>query len=213
MGEWPRSRALYRVDFALPQPTEDEEFSPKILGVGFAPDLKNIINSHPEFVNDVFQVLFMGTTIPDSIVKLPTWWVYGIQPTFFGLEEAEPSLKGCGQYRRFCLIQADKYTGNVEVQDISVSIWELQDHFVSDVLRVQWSHTRYWFLWVPGVALWRIHGLLSLAKAFNYSISEMGVDINWSMWSIWGVRTSRSRSNAIQCHAGSPDQHNKLCDN
>lgn len=70
VGEWPRSRALYRVDFAVPHPTKGEAVDPKVLGVNFAPDLSHAIRSNPNFVNEVFSVLFTDSPNPISMNKL-----------------------------------------------------------------------------------------------------------------------------------------------
>ncbi|GMH33761.1 hypothetical protein BSKO_01595 [Bryopsis sp. KO-2023] len=70
MGEWPRSRALYRVDFGLPQVSSGEEFHPKIVTVGFAPNLEHVLTNSPNFVNDMFEVLFLDGPIPDPMVPL-----------------------------------------------------------------------------------------------------------------------------------------------
>jgi len=63
------SRALYGVDVLL-----DSEFNPYLLEFNFCPDITRACKFNPEFLNDVFKLLFLNDTangqIPSSFVRL-----------------------------------------------------------------------------------------------------------------------------------------------
>lgn len=67
IGRAQRNRAIYRFDVLLSN-TSENEF--KIVDIGFAPDINIILEEDPEFVNDMFKLLFLDENIPQSMVLI-----------------------------------------------------------------------------------------------------------------------------------------------
>ena len=70
IGASQRSRAIYRLDFHLPSVQQGVCFQPQLAGVTFAPDLEIPSRSNAEFVNQVFEILFMGEELTDGFVAI-----------------------------------------------------------------------------------------------------------------------------------------------
>ena len=78
IGSWPRSRAVYGLDFLLVSPSADssdgpapaEKVSVCLLEVNFGPDLTSLLRFRPGFVEEMFAVLFTEEPCLDGMIPL-----------------------------------------------------------------------------------------------------------------------------------------------
>lgn len=70
MGPSQRSRAVYRLDIRLPAVQRDVPFQPQLARVAFAPSLEVPSAANLDFVNQVFEVLFLNKELPEVFLSI-----------------------------------------------------------------------------------------------------------------------------------------------
>jgi len=70
IGPTQRNRAVYRLDFRLPSVRSDLDFQPELARVEFAPDFTIPCQTNPQFVNQIFELLFLDGELPSHFIEL-----------------------------------------------------------------------------------------------------------------------------------------------